>query len=48
MKGIGDATVNRIILNFGTESLDVISNHPEKLSGIKGLNEQKSQHLEIG
>lgn len=41
VKGIGDATINRIIVNFGAESLDIIKNHPENLAGIKGLNEQK-------
>lgn len=41
VKGIGDATVNRIITNFGTDTIDVIKNNPEKLHGLKGLTPEK-------
>ena len=45
VKGIGDATVNRIIANFGTDSIDIIKNEYQKLYNIKGLNEQKVMDL---
>lgn len=41
VKGIGDATINRIIINFGVDTIDIIKNYPEKLHGIKGLTEEK-------
>ena len=41
VKGIGDATINRIISNFGSETIDIIKNNPERLYTIKGLNEAK-------
>lgn len=41
VKGIGDATINRIVTNFGSETIDIIKNYPERLYTIKGLNEVK-------
>ena len=45
VKGIGEATINRIILNFGIDTINVIKNEPEKLYGLKGLNEVKIKDL---
>ena len=45
VKGIGDATIKRIITNYGVDSIDVIRNHPEKIVGLKGLNQVKIETL---
>ena len=45
VKGIGDATINRIVTNFGSETIDIIKNYPERLYTIKGLNEVKVTSL---
>lgn len=42
IKGIGPATANKIIERFGDESFEVIENHPERLSLIKGITKEKA------
>ena len=37
IKGIGPATANKIVEQFGTESFEIIENHPERLSQIRGI-----------
>lgn len=45
IKGIGPATANKIVERFGTESFEIIENHPEKLSLIKGITKQKAEEI---
>ena len=45
VKGVGDATVRRLIENFGVEVLNVIKDAPEKLYGIKGMTETRINSL---
>lgn len=45
VKGVGDATIKRIITNYGIDTIDTIRNHPEKLVGLKGLNQVKIDAL---
>lgn len=42
IKGVGPATALRIVNRFGTESFDVIENHPEWLSDIQGITMKKA------
>lgn len=42
IKGIGPSTANKIVERFGTESFEIIENHPDKLSLIKGITKQKA------
>jgi len=46
IRGVGIATAQRIVAEFGEESLAVIQNTPEKLSCIKGISRAKA--LDIG
>ncbi len=45
IKGIGPATANKIVEQFGTESFEVIENHPERLSRIKGITRDKAYEI---
>ncbi len=45
LKGIGPATAQRIVEKFGTDSLDVIENHPEDLSTLRGISLSKAQQI---
>lgn len=55
-KGIGRKTAASIVQAFGEKTLDVIKNHPEKLTTVKGISDAKasiivrsykeSEHLE--
>lgn len=45
VKGIGEVTIDRIIANFRTDTIEIIKNEKEKLYGIKGLNEEKVEKL---
>lgn len=42
IKGIREATAKNIINRFGPESLDIIENHPERLTEIKGISPKKA------
>ena len=42
---VGRATARRIVEEFGTDALDIIENHPEKLSQIKGISAAKAQEI---
>ncbi|NMB97764.1 MAG: AAA family ATPase [Clostridiaceae bacterium] len=46
IKGLGKATAKKIVRKFGVESLNIIMEHPERLSEIKGLSHARA--LEIG
>ncbi len=42
VKGIGPITARRIIEKFGTDSFDVIENHPDWLSEVPGISQNKA------
>lgn len=46
IKGIREATSKKIIDKFGEETLEILKNQPERLSGIKGISHVKA--IEIG
>lgn len=45
LKGIGESTARSIIQRFGTDTLDVLEYHPEKLLEIRGITEQKLEEI---
>ncbi len=42
IKGIGPATATRIVEKFGEDTLDIIQNHPQDLTVIKGMSLKKA------
>ena len=48
LKGIGPKTAGEIVQRFGTDSLNVIENHPERLLEIKGITEEKLEEIKAG
>lgn len=42
VRGMGRETVKRLIEGFGTGLIDVMENHPERLTGIKGIGRKKA------
>lgn len=45
VKGIGPALANKIVVQFGDRSLEVIENEPERLSQIKGITKEKAREI---
>ena len=45
IKGIGEKTAARIVERFGTDTLDIMENEPERLAEIKGISLAKAQKL---
>ena len=45
VRGIGPKTAMRIIEEFGEDTFDVIENHPEWLSTIKGISARKAEEI---
>ena len=45
LKGVGQATAERLVAAFGTDTLRVLEEEPEKLSRIKGLTAKKAVEL---
>lgn len=45
IKGIGPATAQKIIEKFGEDAFDVLENHPEKLSKIRGISREKANTI---
>ncbi len=41
IRGIGPATAHQIISRFGTESMDILSEHPERLLELPGLGKKR-------
>lgn len=42
---IGPATAKKIVAMFGSDALDIIAEHPEQLTAIRGLNEEKANAI---
>lgn len=45
VKGIGPATASLLVSRFGTDTLNVLEYHPEKLCGIKGISLTKAKEM---
>ena len=45
VKGIGPKTASAIVEAFGTDTFDVIENHPEWLTQIKGITEKRAEKI---
>ena len=45
VKGIGPVTALKIVNKFGTETFDVIENHPEWLTDIQGITPKKAKAI---
>jgi exodeoxyribonuclease V alpha subunit len=45
VKGIGPATAKRIVERFGTDTLQIIEQQPERLREVRGLGQKKSDEL---
>lgn len=45
VKGIGPKTAQKIVGRYGSESFDIIENHPEWLADIPGITLKKAQEI---
>ena len=45
IKGVGPTTAERIVEKFGSDTLDIIQNHPEELQLIKGISHEKAMNI---
>ena len=45
IKGIGQVTAKRIVEKFGTDTLRIMDEEPERLSEIKGISKKKAQEI---
>ena len=45
VKGIGAVTAQRIVAAFGSHSLDVLENEPEKLAQVQGISLSKAKEM---
>ncbi len=45
VKGIGPATAKRLVAVFGAESLDILENHPERLTQVRGISPKKAEEM---
>ncbi|MEG0979412.1 MAG: ATP-dependent RecD-like DNA helicase [Oscillospiraceae bacterium] len=45
VRGIGPATAVKIVEKFGEDTFDIIENHPEQLSKIRGISIQKAEKI---
>ena len=48
LKGIGPKTAGEIVQRFGTDSLNIIENQPERLLEIRGITEEKLEEIKTG
>lgn len=44
-RGVGEVTANKIVEMFKADTLDVIENHPERLTAIKGISLKKAKSV---
>ena len=45
IKGIGEKTAAEIVARFGTGTLDILENHPERLLEVRGITENKLEDI---
>lgn len=45
IKGVGPATARRMVGHFGTETLDVIEETPERLREVRGIGERRIERI---
>lgn len=45
IKGIGEKTAAQIVARFGTDTLDILEHHPDKLLEIKGITENRLEDI---
>ena len=45
VKGVGEKTAQRIVAAFGSHSLDVMENEPEKLAQLPGISQSKAREI---
>ena len=45
LKGVGPATARNIVEHFGTDSLRILEEEPEKLASLKGIPERKAREI---
>lgn len=45
IKGIGPVIARRIVAKYGSDSLEVLENHPEYLSDINGISKKKAREI---
>lgn len=48
IKGIGPATARKLVDTFGLETLEIIENHPERLSECPGIGSGKADKISAG
>ena len=48
LKGIGEKTADAIVQRFGTESLNILENQPEKLLEIRGITRERLEEIRTG
>ena len=46
IKGIGEKTAAEIVAKFGTNTLDVLEKHPERLLEVRGITENKLEDIQ--
>ena len=46
IKGIGEKTAEKIINKFGSESMNILKNDPEKLSTVRGISRDKAYEIQ--
>ena len=47
IKGIGEVTAKRIVQKFGTDTLRIMEEEPERLAEIKGISLNKAQKIAV-
>ena len=45
IKGIGEKTAAEIVARFGTGTLDILENHPERLLEVRGITENRLEDI---
>lgn len=45
IKGVGPTTATRLVEKFGTDTLDIIQNHPSDMATLKGISMQKAMQI---
>ena len=48
IKGVGPVTAKRIVDHFGAETLEVIDNHPQRLSEVGGVGRKRVRMINAG